>query len=227
MLNWHFLSIHPQFLRSYFEFGAFQAAKEKGIANFLTIQLRDFAVDHHGSIDDRPYGGGDSMVMRPEPLRDALLTLPTDAHVVMPTPGGAVFDQLAAERLAAETKPLVFICPRFAGVDQRFIERYVSETFSLGPYVVSGGELPALMMADAALRQVPGVLGNAESVAMDSFGSKLSGQIEHPVYTRPIEFEGLRVPAELMSGNHALIEAWKKKHSREAPWQIIPKNEDI
>lgn len=221
MLDWYFLSIHPQFLDGYFQFGAFHSASKQGLASFKAIQLRTYAVDHHGSVDDRPYGGGDSMVMRPEPLRDALLELPKDAHVIMPTPGGKIFDQKSATRLANLKRPLVFVCPRFAGVDQRFVERYVTETFSLGAFVVSGGELPSLMMADAILRQVPGVLGNAESVAMDSFGSSLVDQIEHPVYTRPPEFEGLKVPEALLSGNHSKITAWKIKHSRKVPWRIV------
>ncbi len=225
MRNLSFVTIHPDFIHGYFTFGVFRAAADRGLAQLDVINLRNYAVDHHGSIDDRPYGGGDSMVMRPEPLRDALAKLPANARVILPSPAGALWTQAVACELAVETRPLVFLCPRFAGVDQRFIDRYVDDSFSMGPFIVAGGELPALMMADSLLRLVPGVLGNPESARRDSFSGDLEGMLEHPVFTRPQEFEGQAVPSVLLSGDHAAIEAWRRAHCRQPRWRVVANDE--
>lgn len=177
------------------------------------INLRDYAVDQRGSVDDIPYGGGDSMVMRPEPLRDSLLGLPKNSVVILTSPGGRSWSHADCLRFADEDRPLVFVCGRFAGIDQRFIDRYVDYEFSMGDFVVSGGELPALMMADGVLRNCRGVLGNHVSAVQDSFGSGFSGMLEHPIYTRPRIFEDAEVPRELTSGNHSLVERWKREQS--------------
>lgn len=209
-----FISIHPQFIESYFAFGVCRSAMEKRLALLRAINLRDYAVDQRGTIDDRPYGGGDSMVMRPEPLRDAIQKLPEHTHIILTSPAGKIWNQDDARRLAVVEQPLAFICGRFAGIDQRFIDAYVDEELSMGNFVVSGGELPALMMADAMLRMIPSVLGNQASADNDSFMPNMDGGLEYPLYTRPEVFEGQAVPSVLLQGNHAKIEAWRKQQIR-------------
>ena len=214
MIDFNFISIHPQFLQTYMQFGVMARASKLDLCKVSTIQLRDFATDRHGSIDDKPYGGGDGMVMRPEPLRDALQSFDRPQHVIFTTPGAKPFRHADAVRLAGTEKPLCFVCGRFGGVDQRFIDQYVDETFSLGDFVVSGGELPGLMIADAVCRQLPGALGNVESAVADSFGSGMVDSIEHPLFTRPEIFENIAVPAVLLSGDHKKITDWKKTNTK-------------
>lgn len=209
-----FISIHPKFIESYFEFGVYRSATEQKLAKLTAVDLRNFAVDERGSIDDRPYGGGDGMVMRPEPLRDAIHAYPVKPFVIAMDPAGKRFDHQMAITLARHPGPLAFICGRFGGIDQRFVDRYVDLELSVGEFVVSGGELPALMVVDAVLRQIPGVLGHGESAHCDSFADGMQGGIEHPLYTKPQEFEGLRVPDVLLSGNHAAIKVWREEESK-------------
>jgi tRNA (guanine37-N1)-methyltransferase len=208
------LTVHPRLIEAYAAFGVLRAARERGLARVDAVPLRDFAVDKHGSVDDSPYGGGDGMVMRPEPLRDALRSLPGEPLVILTTPAGRPWTHAEAARLAASARPLAIVCGRFAGVDQRFVDRYVHEQFSCGDVVLSGGELPALMMVDSILRLVPGVLGHAESAHNDSFAAGFAGGLEHPLYTRPPEFEGLTVPEVLLSGDHAAIARWREAEAR-------------
>ncbi len=214
MIELAFVTLHPSFIESYTTIGIFSSASDKNLASFKTVSLRDYPVDHHGTVDSRPYGGGDSMVLRPEPLAMALKAYASgrDVHTVFTSPAGEAFQHKDAVRLSKLTKPIVFICGRFAGVDQRFIENYVDEEFSLGSFVVSGGELPSLLIADALLRQIPGVLGNKLSVDHDSFADGLNGMLEYPLYSRPEVFEGKRAPEELLSGDHEKIRAWRLKH---------------
>lgn len=214
-LRLSFISIHPHFLSAYTQFGVFQSALKRNLAEFNIIDLRQYAVDKHGSIDAPPYGGGDGMVMRPEPLRDAIAAMPEKPHVIFTTPGAKKFTQQDAARLVQLNKPICFIAGRFAGVDQRFIDQYVDEEFSLGDFVISGGELPILMIADAMLRLVPGVLGHAESATEDSFAEGMGGGLEYPSYTRPPVFEGVEVPPVLLSGDHAAIKKWREKAAYE------------
>jgi len=229
------VTVHPKLVDAYAAFGVFRAAAACGAATVRSVDLRDFAVDTHATVDGAPYGGGDGMVLRPEPLRDALQSISTERsqlHVVMPSPGGILFTQSTAQRLAAMAagdspgaggsdrlmgvtgKTLVFVCGRFAGVDQRFIDLYVDEELSAGDFVVSGGELPALMMIDATLRLLPGVLGNSDSAVCDSFAEGMDGMLEYPLYTRPPEFEGVSVPDVLLSGDHKKISKWRQEESR-------------
>lgn len=209
----HIVTVHPRLIEAYGPFGVFNAARSKGLAEVLPIDLRDHAVDKHGSVDDAPYGGGDGMVLRPEPLAAALAVATADGPkptVILTSPGGKRWTHAEAERHARGTAPLVLVCGRFAGVDQRFIDAYVDEEYSVGDFVLAGGELPALMMVESILRFVPGVLGHQDSAALDSFGAALGGGLEHPLYTRPLEFEGARVPDVLLSGDHAKIAAWRR-----------------
>lgn len=210
-LQFSFISIHPNFLNAYTQFGVFQSARKQNLLDLNMVDLRQYAVDKHGSIDAPPYGGGDGMVMRPEPLRDAIAALPEKPHVIFTAPGAKAFTQQDAVRLSQLDKPICFIAGRFAGIDQRFLDQYVDEEFSLGDFVISGGELPVLMIADAILRLVPGVLGHAESATQDSFGDGMGGGLEYPSYTRPPVFEGQEVPAILLSGDHGAIKKWREK----------------
>ncbi len=215
MRQFHIVSIHPNLIKQATGIGVFKAATEAGAASIDAIDLRDFAVDKHGSIDDSPYGGGDGMVMRPEPLFDAVESITPTPLVVTTSPGGKYFTQADAEELANTTRPIVFICGRFAGIDQRFIDGKVDRDYSLGDFVLAGGEFAVLAILEATIRLVPGVLGHKDSAANDSFGIGCKGLLEAPTYTRPAEFRGMKVPAELLSGNHKTITAWREKKSRE------------
>jgi tRNA (guanine37-N1)-methyltransferase len=214
MRKLYVVTVHPRFVDAYKTFGVVRAAQEKRVAELHAIDLRDYAVDKHGSVDDSPYGGGDGMVMRPEPLAAAIEALPERPKVLLTSPAGKPWTQAEAVRLSQETGPLLIVAGRFAGVDQRFIDRYVDEEFSAGDFVLAGGELPALMMLDSMLRLLPGVLGHQDSAHMDSFAPGFAGGLEHPLYTRPPEFQGLAVPPVLLSGDHEAIKAWRMAESR-------------
>lgn len=220
-LQIHIITIHPTFVDSYKSFGVIHAAKKADMVEVNTVDLREFAVDKHGSVDDAPYGGGDGMVMRPDPLAAAVKSL-ENPYVVLTSPGGRLWRQKDAFRYGAWERPLVFICGRFAGVDQRFIDKYVDEEISLGDFVVSGGELPTLMIVDSILRTLPGVLGNQESALNDSFSEGLEGLLEYPNYTRPREFEGMTVPEVLLSGDHARIAKWRKSEVLKKTLKLRP-----
>ena len=215
MRNYYVITIHPELIGSYSSFGAVRAAAEQDIAKVEPIALRDFAVDRHGSVDDRPYGGGDSMVLRPEPLANAVNSLPQRPIVVLTSPAGKQWSQRDADFYAQETRPIAFICGRFAGVDQRFIDTYVDVEYSCGDVILTGGELPALMMIDSIVRLLPGTLGNPESASLDSFTVNYQGGLEHSLYTRPAIFEGHGVPSVLMSGDHKAIAEWRSQDARE------------
>ena len=216
------ITLFPEFIRAYAGFGVLRSAISQEKMLLDTLALRDFAVDDHGSVDAPPYGGGDGMVLRCEPLADALATIPGPRRVILGSAAGKQFTALDAQRLSQHATGLVFICGRFAGVDQRFIDAYVDEEISIGDYVVSGGELPALIMVDAIARFIPGVLGNADSCANDSFASGLNGLLEYPLYTKPREFQGTRVPDVLLSGDHTKIKEWRSKMSLETTGKRRP-----
>lgn len=224
MRRFSVITIHPGFIEAYRKFGVFRAAEQRQLAAVNAIALRDYAVDQHGSIDDHPYGGGDGMVMRPEPLKAAVATIPGSPLVVMTSPAGKLWGQADAHRLmeVSAERPLAFICGRFAGVDQRFLDRYVHEHYSCGDVVLAGGELPALMMIESVLRLIPGALGHADSARLDSFADGFGGGLEHPLYTRPPEFEGERVPDVLMSGDHQAIARWRDAEARRRTAALRP-----
>ena len=207
------ITLFPDFIQAYTNFGVLRQAISQEKLQLNTIALRDFAVDRHGSVDAPPYGGGDGMVLRCEPLANALATIAEPKRVILCSASGTRFTTNEAQRLSQLTAPLVIICGRFAGVDQRFIDAYVDEEISLGDYVVSGGELPALILLDAMARFIPGVLGNTDSCANDSFASGMDGLLEYPLYTRPREFNGVKVPEVLLSGDHMRIHEWRKEMS--------------
>lgn len=217
MRHYSLITIHPDFIEAYRRFGVLRAADERGVACVHALNLRDYAVDRHASVDDRPYGGGDGMVLRPEPLAAAIQAAtafsPIKPRVLLTSPQGKRWSQKAAAQFAGSEQPLVIICGRFGGVDQRLIDRYVDDEWSMGDFVLAGGELPALAMIESILRLLPGVLGDQESAANDSFSEAFAGGLEHPLYTRPAVWEGVSVPDVLLSGDHRRIEAWKREQA--------------
>lgn len=213
MLKLSFITIHAEFIQSYFKFGAFKAARNAGSLSLEVVNLRDYSSDERGSVDGRVYGGGDGMILSPEPLARATKALRNkDSKVVLLSPQGNPWSQPRVES-AAKLAHLILVCGRFGGVDQRYIDHYVDEEISIGNFVISGGELAALTVADSLVRQLPGALGHKESAVMDSFASGLEGRLEHPQYTRPEVFEGEAVPEVLLSGHHKKIAAWQEAAS--------------
>ena len=188
-------------------------AIEAGLLDVRVHDLRDSTTDKHRQVDDESYGGGPGMVLKPEPVFAAVESLGVGARrTLLLSPAGRRLDQDLARQLAAEPW-LVLICGRYEGVDERVAEGLPAEEVSIGDYVVAGGEVPALVVLEAVTRLVPGVIGRGESHEQDSFGD--AGMLDHPHYTRPAEFRGLRVPETLLSGNHAEIERWRREAALE------------
>jgi tRNA (guanine37-N1)-methyltransferase len=187
-------------------------AQEKGLAEIRLRNLRDWAPGKHHVTDEPPYGGGAGMVLKVEPIANALDELRgPESRVILLSAQGAPFDQATARRLSAE-KHLIMISGHYEGVDQRVADHLVDEEISLGDYVLTNGTLSALVVTDAVVRLLPGVLGDEQSAADESFSH---GLLEYPHYTRPAEFRGWKVPDVLLSGNHAVIEAWRREQARE------------
>lgn len=196
-------------------------AQDKGIVEIVIRNIRDYATDRHRTVDDYPYGGGAGMVMKPEPLFAAVEAVrkeiasgteegaTEDGPIILLTPQGRLFSQKSAVTLAAE-KELILICGHYGGVDERIREHLATDEISIGDYVLSGGELAAMVIVDAVVRLVPGVLGSEESALGDSH---MSGLLQHPLYTRPQSFRGWDVPQPLLSGNHAQIARWRREQS--------------
>ncbi|HWK61806.1 MAG TPA: tRNA (guanosine(37)-N1)-methyltransferase TrmD [Eoetvoesiella sp.] len=186
---------------------------------------RDFTHDVHRTVDDRPYGGGPGMVMLADPLEQAVLAAqsrrPRPASVMLMSPAGKRFDQAMAQSLVDEGGSIL-VCGRYEGVDQRFIERCVTHEVSMGDFVLSGGEIPAMAIMDAAVRLLPGALNDADSARQDSFNDALTGLLDSPHYTRPEDYKGQGVPAELLSGHHAKIAAWRREQSLALTWRRRP-----
>lgn len=223
-MKFNFITVHPNIIEAYKEFGVFSSAEKKNLAEIKSINLRDFAADKHGSVDDYPFGGGDGMVIRPDVLSEAAKSITSDV-IVFTGPSGKKFSQkdaLELHDLAKKGKSITFVCGRFGGVDQRFIDKYVTHEYSLGDFVVSGGELPSLLICDAVLRFEPGVLGNSESYEKDSFSEEFNGGLEFPLYTKPREFEGEGVPDVLLSGNHKKINEWREEQSKKKTESLRP-----
>ena len=203
-MRFDILSIFPELLASPLQEGIIRRALAAGQIQVKLHNIRDWAEGKHAMTDDRPFGGGEGMVMKPEPLAACLRDVQADApgRVILLSPRGAVYNQRVAERLAGLEK-IVLVCGRYEGVDERFRQLYVDEELSIGDYILTGGELAALVVVDSVTRLLPGVLGCADSAAKDSFSRNL---LKHGQYTRPREFAGLEVPEVLMSGDHAKIE---------------------
>lgn len=202
------LTIFPELFVSPLQEGILRRAINKGMITVNLHNIRDYATDKHCMTDDRPFGGGEGMVMKPEPLAACLKEAKKEGEpgrVIQLSPRGTPYTQQTAERLA-EYPRLFLVCGRYEGVDERFRELYVDEELSIGDYILTGGELAAMVVVDSVTRLLPGVLGCADSVENDTFSR---GLLKHPQYTRPREFEGLEVPAQLLSGDHAAIERYR------------------
>jgi tRNA (guanine37-N1)-methyltransferase len=202
-------TIFPGILESPLRESLLGRAVEAGVLDVRVQDIRDFATDRHRQVDDESYGGGPGMVMKPEPLFAAVESLGDgDKRVILLSPSGRRLEQAIVRELANEPW-LVLICGRYEGVDERVSEGLPAEELSIGDYVLSGGEVPALVVLEAVTRLVPGVIGREESHERDSFGQ--DGLLDHPHYTRPAEFRGMRVPPTLLSGNHTEIERWRRE----------------
>lgn len=190
-------------------------AKDRGLVSYDFIDLREFGSGPRRQVDDTPYGGGDGMLLMVKPLVAAIekaKQADPDASVILPTPRGRLYKQSDAKRLAAADKGLIMICPRYEGYDER-VTQWVDEQLCIGNYVLTGGELPAMIIIDSVVRLLPGVLGGEHSAEIESFQQD-DQNIEFPQYTRPEDFKGLQVPEVLLSGDHGRIEAWRESNSR-------------
>jgi len=215
------LTIFPDFFGQVFDFGIIRRAKLAGIVDIQVHDIREFATDKHKMVDDRPFGGGDGMVLKPEPIFAAVESLlgttdkncyPEGTRVVLLSPQGKPFKQEGAELLAGQTGHLVLICGRYEGVDERVNETLVNDEISIGDYVLSGGEAAAVVVVDAIVRLLPDALGSETSAGNDSFSN---GLLDCPHYTRPADFRGMKVPDVLLNGNHAEIEKWRHEKALE------------
>jgi len=211
------VTLFPEMFSALTESGITRRAVETGLVSVTCINPRDYALDKHRTVDDRPYGGGPGMVMMVQPLADAvraglsqLAVAREQVRVIYLSPQGAVLNRGLIAEVGAQSKHLILIAGRYEGVDERFIEAWVDQELSIGDYVLSGGELPAMVLLDALIRRLPGALGDDQSADQDSFES---GLLDYPHYTRPEQVEERRVPDVLMSGNHKKIERWRLQQS--------------
>lgn len=226
-MTFHVLTIFPEFFAGPFEHGVVARAKETGLVAIRIHNLRDWTTDRHKTVDDRPFGGGEGMVLKPEPLFEAVESIfpgrtPGEAQrkVVLLSAQGRRFDQAQAERLGGVAE-LLLICGRYEGVDERVASHLADEELSIGDYVLSGGELAAAVVVDVIARRIPGVLGNEDSAVMESF-SQSDRILDCPQYTRPAEFRGLRAPEVLLSGNHEQIRKWRRQAAIEKTERLRP-----
>lgn len=206
------LTLFPEAVTPYLEASILGRAKDSRV-ELNAVQLRDYAEGKHKVTDDTPYGGGAGMVMMVEPIDKAIDSLRQEGtHMVLTSASGKVFTQEDAKRLAKDHEHVVFICGRYEGVDHRVEENIADETFSIGEYVLTGGELPALVMTDAIVRNIPGVLGNEETLKDESHDEP--GRLEYPQYTKPELYKEWKVPDVLLSGNHAEIAKWREENRK-------------
>ena len=206
------LTLFPNMFSSPLRESILGRAVEKGLIQIQTINIRDFTLDKHQVVDDAPYGGGQGMVMKVEPIARAIESVKAQnpsARTIYLTPQGKPFHQDLARRLSTQSH-LILLCGRYEGIDERVRELFIDEEISIGDYVLTGGELPAMVLVDAVSRFIPGVLGSDRSAEEDSFFNSL---LEYPQYTRPVEFKGCRVPEVLLSGNHSAISLWRRKEA--------------
>ena len=212
-MNFHVLTLFPEMIMNGLETSILGRAAAKGIVSFEAVNIRDYTLERHGKVDDYPYGGGAGMVMQAEPIYRAYEALVEKIgkkpRVIYMTPQGQTFNQSIAEDLAKE-EDLVFLCGHYEGVDERVLEMIATDYLSAGDYVLTGGELPAMMMIDCISRLVPGVLNNNVSAEFETFHDNL---LEYPQYTRPEVFMGKKVPDILLSGHHANVEKWRREQS--------------
>ena len=211
-MHFDVFTLLPDAFSPYLQASILQKATERGLLEFRVHNIRDYTHDRHHTTDDTPYGGGGGMVMKPEPVFEAIesvLGIPPACPVILLTPQGRVFIQIIALELAKQPQ-IALLCGRYEGIDERIREHLVTDEISIGDYVLTGGELPALILIDAISRLLPGVLGDPDG-AMDD--SHASGLLEYPHYTRPPEFRGWSVPETLLSGDHGKIDKWRREQS--------------
>jgi tRNA (guanine37-N1)-methyltransferase len=213
-MRFDIITIFPEIFQGALDSGILRRALQAGLAEIRVVNLRDFATDRHRSVDDRPYGGGEGMVFMPGPLFAAVEhcrgpARTPESRVVLMTPQGKTWSQHLAESFS-RLPHVVLICGRYEGVDQRVIDGLVEEEISIGDYVLTGGEIPALAVLDSVVRLLPGALGNSDSAVNESFSS---GALDYPQYTRPAEFRGMAVPDVLLSGDHARIREWRRRQA--------------
>ncbi len=220
MLRCDIITIFPEFFREAFDYGIIRRARAAGLVETKAHDLRAWTDDKHHIVDDRPFGGGEGMVLKPEPIFAAVQELTgcssleqysPETRVVLLSPQGRVFRQEVAQDLSQNASQLVLICGRYEGVDERVAEALATDEISIGDYVLSGGEPAAVVLIDAVVRLLPGALGNETSAANDSFSA---GRLDHPHYTRPTEFSGMSVPDVLLTGNHGEIARWRREAAR-------------
>ncbi|MDD2601036.1 MAG: tRNA (guanosine(37)-N1)-methyltransferase TrmD [Kiritimatiellae bacterium] len=205
------ITVFPAMLRGFLEESMLKRASEMGAVQFRTVDLRDFAHDARRTADDKPYGGGPGMIMKPELWFEAVETLRTErARVILMTPSGNRFRQAAARRLTGEHH-LIFLCGHYEGIDERVREALVTDEFSIGDYVLTNGTLPAAVIIDAVVRLLPGVLGGGDVAVQDESFS--NGLLEYPQYTRPAVYRGLKIPGVLQSGDHAAVDSWRARQA--------------
>ncbi|MBG6242241.1 MAG: tRNA (guanosine(37)-N1)-methyltransferase TrmD [Candidatus Symbiopectobacterium sp. Dall1.0] len=216
------ISLFPEMFRTVVDYGVTGRAVKNGLLNVTCWNPRDFAYDRHRTVDDRPYGGGPGMLMMVQPLRDAIheakAAAGDGARVIYLSPQGRKLDQQGVRQLATHQK-LILVCGRYEGIDERVIRTEIDEEWSIGDYVLSGGELPAMVLIDSVSRFIPGVLGHESSAEEDSFAD---GLLDCPHFTRPEVLEGVEVPPVLLSGNHAEIRRWRLKQSLGRTWLRRP-----
>jgi tRNA (guanine37-N1)-methyltransferase len=224
-MKFHVLTIFPEFFRGPFEHGVVAKAQQAGRLEIQVHDLRHWTYDRHRTVDDRPFGGGEGMLLKAQPLFEAVEAILPErsekTRVVLLSAQGGLFGQKAAEELARRDE-LLLICGRYEGVDERVVEHLADEEISIGDYVLSGGELGAAIVVDAVARLLPGVLGNEDSSRNESFSEENEGLLDCPQYTRPAEFRGWKVPDVLLSGNHAEIRQWRREASRAKTERVRP-----
>ncbi|MBT3605245.1 MAG: tRNA (guanosine(37)-N1)-methyltransferase TrmD [Candidatus Latescibacteria bacterium] len=212
------ISIFPKQIQDALSYSIPKRAMEDGLVSVHAHNLRDYTTDKHQTVDDTPYGGGAGMIFKPEPLARAIEDVPSGGRIIFLTPEGRRLDQSLVNELSIEDH-LVMLCGHYRGIDERIRERYVTDEISVGDYVLSGGELPALVLIDAVIRLLPGAIGDAESALEDSFQE---GLLDCAWYTRPRSFEGLDVPDVLLSGDHKKVANWRRESALERTRQSRP-----
>ena len=207
MIKFHIITLFPEVIAKHLEYLPFRKAISEQKIEVNIINLRDFAIDKRGTVDDKPYGGGTGMILRIEPIYDALQSIGVEqeSRIVVTSPSGKKWKQEIAQEFSNE-KHIVIICGRYEGIDARVEENLATDKISIGDYVLSGGELPALIMMESITRLIPGVLEKESALSEESFND---GNLEYPQYTRPEEYQGWKVPDTLLSGNHAEIKKWR------------------
>lgn len=221
-MQFEVFTLLPEVFPAYLESSILQRARQRGLIDIRVHNIRDYTHDRHHMTDDTPYGGGGGMVMKPEPVFEAVETVlgiaPRSVPTILLTPQGRVFTQRVAEELSRYER-IALLCGRYEGVDERIREHLVTDEISVGDYVLTGGELPALLVIDAVSRLIPGVLGDPTGAQDDSHSM---GLLEYPHYTRPPEFRGWKVPEVLLSGDHAKIEAWRREQALKRTFKKRP-----